>query len=906
MLQKKRIFLLDGTAFAYRAYFSMIRTPLTNSKGQNVSAVYGTVNSILKLMRDENPEYIAIAFDTAKPTFRHKLYAEYKSTRAKMPEELGDQLPILKEVMSAMGVPVIEKEGLEADDLVAILAREAEEQNLEAILVTNDKDFFQLINENIKILEPGRGQKPSKWWDLNNAKEKFGVPPHQIIDFMALMGDSSDNIPGVPGIGPKTALKLIQQFSSLDNIYQNLELIDNPKLREKLEKNSDSAYLSRELVTIKTDLKLKMDLEAIKKNEPDRERLFELFKNLEFQSLMKQFEFGGFEETDKSCYKAIRTIEDLQSLVKLLSTKPRICLDTETTSLEPLRAELVGISLSHRAREAFYIPLGHQSLEMFPDEKHYQNVDLQAALKVLKPLLENENIKKIGQNIKYDMLVLSRYGISVKGLDFDPMIASYLLEPSSNQHGMDYLAMKYLNYKTTTYKELTKAGKGKRSFPEIPIEEAANYSGEDADITLRLADILAPQLKNFELDGLFREIELPLIYVLKDMELTGVKLDIPFLAEMAEDLRFRMKKLESQLYQEAGEQFNINSSVQLRDILFNKFRLPVIKKVKTGPSTDVEVLQKLKDEHPIPRLILEYREYAKLQNTYVEALPKLLHPETGKIHTSFNQTIASTGRLSSSNPNLQNIPIRGEYGREIRRAFIPSSEGNVLLSADYSQVELRIMAHISGDDNLRRAFREGKDIHSYTASLILHKPLKEIDSSDRRIAKTVNFGIIYGISGFGLSERLRMDIKVANTFIEKYFERYPGVKTYMDNTIKQAHEDGYVTTIFRRRRYLPELMGNNRQQISMGERVAINAPIQGSAADLIKIAMINIHRKLRKFNMKTRMIIQVHDELLFDIPENELPAVQDLIRTEMEHAAELDVPLKVDIGVGKNWLEAHS
>ncbi|MBN2541503.1 DNA polymerase I [bacterium] len=905
MGERKKIFLLDGTAFAYRSHFAMIKNPLFNSKGENVSAIFGSINSILKIIRDENPEYIAIAFDSRAPTFRHKLYDEYKSTRAKMPDELGAQLPTLKELLNTMGIPVIEKEGLEADDLVAILAKEAVEEGLEAVLVTSDKDFFQLIDENTKILDPGRGAKEPKWWDISNASEKFGVPPNKVIDFMALTGDSSDNIPGVQGVGPKTALKLFEQFNSLDEIYNNLDKVENENLRNKLAENKELAYLSKELVTIKTDVVLRMNVDDIKKKQADNDKLYPMLKELEFHSIIKQLELDQYEEAEEDNYITIKNEEAVRRLIDLLKNQQLISVDTETTSKNPTMAELVGISISYKQGESYYIPLGHKSMDMFPDEKAYHNVDMGSTLQSLKTIFENKDIKKIGHNIKYDMIVLKKYGIDLNGLEFDTMVASYLLEPNLRHHNLKYLALKYLNYNMISYSEVTKTKKGELSFAEVPVDKATVYSGEDADITLRLYTQLKPEIEKLNLTQLLNDIEIPLISVLADIETTGVKLDIEFLRNMSEDIKKRMDRLEKEIYEAAGEQFNINSSQQLREILFTKFKLPVIKRVKTGPSTDVEVLQKLKNENPIPGLILKYREYAKLQNTYVDALPILIDPETNRIHASFNQTVTSTGRLSSSDPNLQNIPIRGEYGREIRKAFIPSSEDNLLLSADYSQIELRVVAHIADDENLIKAFIEDRDIHTFTASQILDKPMESIDSNDRRIAKTVNFGIIYGISPYGLSERLDMGIHEADIFIKEYFERYPKIKEYMDKTKEQARENGYVTTLFNRRCYLPEINSSNQNQRSFAERVAINAPIQGTAADIIKIAMIDIYSELQNKNLKSKMIIQVHDELLFDVPEDELETLKTLVKDKMESVCKLSVPLKVDIGVGNNWLEAH-
>jgi len=893
----ERVFLLDGTALAYRSYFAM-KEPLRDSKGRNTTAIYGVVNSILKIMREEKPEYMIVAFDAGKPASRLQIFPEYKSTRVKMPDELKEQIPILKQVLEAMGISVVELEGEEADDVVATLTCQAKELGFEPVIVTADKDFFQLIDDKTKILQPGKWSMPSKWWDKNNAIERLGVPPERIVDLLAIMGDTSDNIPGISGIGEKGAQKLINEFESLDNIYLNIDKIPT-KVKDRLIEGKESAYLSRELIRLKTDLPVKFEPERAKIQKMRTDELFELFKELEFHSLLKEF---GFEELKKAKgeYRVVCSIEELEELSKRIKELGYFAIDLETDSLSPIDAHIVGISISLEEGKGYYIPVGH-NVGSGLIKTQYSNLDLKSVLKLIKELVENKDIAKIGQNVKYDMLVLENYDIHLQNCGFDTMVASYLIDPGSHQHSLDYIAMRYLNYKMTTYKDVTKSGKKEIPFADVPIEVACEYSAEDADIALRLSNFFAPKLREYNLERVFHDVEIPLIFVLASMERAGVKIDTEVLRAFADEIQKRITVCEQEIYELAGERFNINSPAQLRTILFEKLRLPSTKKTKTGASTDVDVLEKLAEHHPLPKKIVEYRSYSKLLSTYFESLIKLVNPRTGRIHTSFNQVNTATGRLSSSDPNLQNIPVRGEFGREIRKAFVPEP-GNIFISADYSQIDLRLLAHLSCDPVLIQAFEKDKDIHRTTASLILNKPIDEITPEDRRIAKTVNFGIIYGLSPYGLSQELNIEVDKAKEFIDNYFRTYQRTKQFIEETKEFAHKNGYVQTILGRRRYLPEINSENKNTRAFAERIAINTSVQGSSADLIKVAMINIHRELGE---RGRMILQVHDELLFEVKEEYVDELKELIRDRMENAMRLSVPVKADIGVGRNWFEAH-
>ena len=894
----KKLILVDGTALAYRNHFSMIRNPLTNSKGVDTSALYGTLNSLMKIIRDECPDYLIFAFDSRKPTFRHKMYPEYKSTRAKMPDELSEILPAVKDAVRALDIPVFEIDGVEADDVVGTLAKSGERAGFDVIIYTGDKDFLQLIDRNISVLAPGRAAHADTLWTSDNADKKFGIRPDQLVDLLALMGDSSDNIPGVHGVGEKTAVKLLQRFGSLDNIYAELDKIKG-SLKTKLEQGKESAYLSKDLATIRSNLDFAVNWEQAKLGEPNPDKLLPLLEEYELVSLIKRLlpEHRSTQESGEQ-YKLVGSLDELAGIVKNFADSEKFCIDTETTSEDSMRAKLVGISLCDDEKTGYYIPLAHREIGgLF---ENLGNLPLADVRKILCPLFSSDAVK-IGQNIKYDIKILKRAGFALSGDIFDTMVASYLLDPGSHRHGLDFLAIKYLGYRMTSFSDVANKGKKQSTFDLVEPETAARYSCEDVDITMRLAKIFESKLDEMKLHDLFDKIEMPLIRVLADMEMTGIRLDTVKLAEIGELARSEMKNMERKIYEIAGEEFNIGSPKQLSYILFDKLAIPPKRKTKTGYSTDADVMEQLASEgYEIADYIVKYREMAKLLSTYIEALPKMINPQTKRIHTTFNQTVAATGRLSSSSPNLQNIPARGELGSQIRECFVPN-DGWLMLSADYSQVELRLMAHLSLDSNLIEAFEQGLDIHSYTASLITGLSLDSINSELRRMAKTVNFGIMYGLGAHGLSQQLRITHEEAAAFIDNYFQRYPKVKEYVETTIEFAEKNGYVETIMGRRRYFPEIKSENHRVKESAKRAAINTPLQGSAADIIKAAMINIHRKLFDENFSAKMLLQVHDELIFEFPPDEQDKLIDLVKYEMENVIELSVPLIVDIGIGKNW-----
>lgn len=900
----KKVFLIDGSAMFYRAYFAFVRNPLINSKGENTSASFGLVNSLLKIIREENPDYLAMVFDTKEPTFRHEKYPEYKSTRAKMPEELVDQLPRIQQVVSALNIPSFELEGYEADDVIGTFAVKAARLGCEVWCVTGDKDFFQLVNDRIRIYTPGKASEAPDKLGREEVKEKFGVYPERVIDKLALMGDHSDNVPGIPGIGPKTADKLLEQFGSFDSVLEGAEQIASANVRRKVVANRDSALLSRELVTIHTETPLPFDLEALKRQPPDPERVRKLFVELEFTSLLKQILPEAIPATadqgevqSNALYHTVESLAELKKLVATLGKAEIVAVDTETTSIDPLEAKLVGVSLTARAGAAYYVPLGH-SLDS------ERNLPLKESLSLLKDLLESKRVGKVGQNVKYDLQVLRQHGIEIDPISFDTMLASYVLNPSGRQHSLGALALHHFNHEMQPITDLIGSGKGQKTFDIVPVDKATAYSGADADYTFRLHGVLAPEIDRLELSKLYYDVELPLVSVLANMEKAGFRVDDKFLGELSVQMDAQLDDVKRKIFQIAGGQFNINSTQQLGHILFEKLGLPTKGKTakKTGFSTDVSVLEELSKLHEFPRLILEYRQTTKLKNTYVDALPALINQRTGRVHTSFNQTITSTGRLSSTNPNLQNIPVRTEEGREIRKAFIPRDDDHILLAADYSQIELRILAHYTDDPGLIKAFNNAEDIHTRTASEVYGVTMGEVTPEMRRVAKTANFAIIYGVSAYGLSQQTDMSLDESRQFIDTYFARYPGIRRYIDITIAFAREHGYVTTLFNRRRYLPEINEKNNAVRQFAERTAINTPIQGTAADIIKVAMITIDRKLQ--TMRSKMVLQVHDELVFDVYKEELDEITSLVKADMESAASLKVPMVAEIGVGRNWLEA--
>lgn len=887
--RKKRFFIIDGNSYIYRAFYA-IRN-LSTSTGLPTNAVFGFANMLLKVIKEQRPDLLAIAFDPKGPTRRHGEFKEYKAHRPPMPRDLVPQIPYIHRLVEAFRIPVFIRDGQEADDVIATLTLKGVESGLEVVIVTGDKDILQLVRPDVSVYDSLKEvtYRPAE------VIERFGVPPDRVVEIMGLMGDASDNIPGVPGIGEKTAQALIREHGSIENVLANAHRITKPKLKQSLLEHGDLARLSRDLAVLHTDVPLQIDIEQLSVKPPDDHALLAIFRELELTSLLK---YVTPSTADDAAYRTVLTDADLDGLLAVLATAPEISLDTETTSLDPMQAELVGLSFSVEPRAACYLPLGHA----------YDGAPAQLgrahALAKIKPLLEDPQIRKIGQNLKYDILVLRHAGVEVRGVSFDAMIASYLLNPSRSSHGLDALALEYLNYKTMTYAEVTGSGKKQIAFSAVDIATATRYSGEDADIALRLKGVLEPLLRDQGLDALFHDLEMKLMGVLADMEFAGVKIDAGLLKTMSGKLEKDTAKIVESIYELAGAEFNINSPKQLADILFVKLGLTPVKKTKTGFSTDVDVLEELAHVHPLPAEILRYRTLAKLKSTYVDALPAMINPRTGRLHTSLNQTVTATGRLSSSEPNLQNIPIRTDVGREIRKAFI-AEHGHSLLSADYSQIELRVLAHLSGDEGLIRTFLEDQDIHTRTASEIFGLPQDEISSEMRRKAKAVNFGIIYGISAFGLAQDIGVSNSEAKRYIESYFERYPRVRAFLDETIARARETGHVTTLLGRKRFIPELASASAPVRNFGERMAVNTPIQGTAADLIKLAMIRIHDLLAGRAAGSRMILQVHDELIFEVPDAEIEMMKRLVKEQMEGVLRLAVPIKVDMGVGKNWGEAH-
>ncbi len=892
--EEKTLYLIDGSSYVYRAYHA-IRSGLQNSKGLPTNAVFGFCKMLTKLMEEKNPAYLAVLFDMKGPTFRHELYAEYKANRPPMPEELAMQLPYIRQIVEGYRIPLLSVQGYEADDLMGTLARQARSEGFSVVLVTGDKDFIQLLTENISLWDTMKDKVKTP----AAVRKEMGIEPEQMTDVMALWGDTSDNIPGVPGIGQKTALSLIKTYGSLDKLYEQLENISKKKQKENLLQYKEQAMLCRDLVTIRTDAPVHFDPDTFRLQEADAAVLSGLFKELEFRQFQDIFTEKPAAAEKK--YTAVLDESALSALVTLLEKADIFALDTETTSADPMQARLVGLSFSLKKDEAFYIPCAHDYIgapEQLPVEK---------VLTALKGVLENPAIGKVGQNIKYDWMVLNRHGADLRGVISDTMLASYLLDPGKRAHNLDRIAMDFLGYKTTAFGDVAGKGKNMLTFNQVLIENAVPYACEDADITLTAHHVLQKKLAEIGLTDLMKEVEVPLIPVLKDMEMRGICVDRERLRDLSKSFEQQLGLLETEIYRGAGEEFNINSPQQLGAILFEKLKLPVQKKTKkkTAYSTDVEVLTTLAEKHELPALILRHRSLSKLKSTYADALLELVHPESGRIHTSYNQTVTATGRLSSSEPNLQNIPIRTEEGMEIRRTFIPQ-EDRTLLAADYSQIELRLLAHYSGDEILIRAFLEEEDIHTRTAAEVFQVFPEMITPDLRRQAKTINFGIIYGMGAYSLSKDLGISRKMAQTYIEHYFARYKGVKNYIDRTIEEAREKGKTATLLGRIRLLPEIGSSNRNLKAFAERTAVNTPIQGTAADLIKLAMIRVHAELKKQKFRTAMLLTVHDELVFEVPPEELETVSELIRNIMENVwPELTVPLKVNMDSGQNWAEAH-
>ena len=919
-----KLFLLDAYALIYRSYYAFIRNPRINSKGKNTSAIMGFCNTLNEVLTKEQPTHIGVAFDPHGPTFRSEAYPAYKAQREATPEDIKASVPIIKDILNAYHIPILEAEGFEADDVIGTLATQASKEGITTYMLTPDKDYGQLIHDNVFMYRPRHGGGYEIMGE-KEVEEKYGIPsPIQVIDLLALMGDSADNFPGCPGVGEKTASKLINQFGTVEELLSRTDELKGA-LKKKVEDHVEDIRMSKFLATIRTDVPIKLDLEKLKLVDPDNDALAQLFTELEFKSFANRLvnkdkktkqdvneqlnlfavnvdnnqeaaKNASFEsiKTIEHEYKLIEGKEDSQKLCDYLLTNKNVSIDTETTSTNAIEAKLVGLSFEKKKKKAFYVAI--------PKNREQALI----IVNIFKPLYENEEIEKIGQNLKYDIEVLRNYGVTVKGKMFDTMIAHYLIQPEL-YHNMDYLAEVYLNYQTIHIEELIgPKGKKQRNMSDLSPAAVYEYAAEDADITLRLKNVLEPKLKECGAEELFYNIEMPLMPVLAEMEMNGVKLDTASLQESSNIFNERLAIIEKRIYELAGETFNIASPKQVGEILFEKLHIvEKAKKTKRGQYvTSEEVLQELKHKNEIVERILEYRGLKKLIGTYVDALPKLINPETGHIHTSFNQTVTATGRLSSSDPNLQNIPVRGEDGKEIRKAFVPE-EGCKFFSADYSQIELRVMAHLSGDKNMIEAFREGYDIHAATAAKIYKKPIEEVSRDERTKAKRANFGIIYGITVFGLAERLDIDRKEARQLIDDYFNTFPQVREYMDISIANAREKGYAETFFHRRRYLPDINSRNATVRGFAERNAINAPIQGSAADIIKVAMIRIYKRFKREGIRSKMILQVHDELNFSVYPDEQEKVERIVLEEMQNAYPLDVPLVADAGWGANWLEAH-
>ena len=932
----KTLFLLDAYALAYRAYYAFIKSPRINSKGVNTSAVFGFTNTLLEVLQKENPSHIGVVFDPHGPTFRHEMYPEYKANREAMPEDMRQAIPLIKQVIGALNIPVVQVDGYEADDIIGTLAHKAADAGFTVFMMTPDKDYAQLVRDRVSVYKPGRSGGDIEIWDAAKVKEKFAVTPDHIIDLLGLMGDTSDNIPGCPGVGPKGAEKLITDYGSIEGIYEHIDELKG-KLKENMVAFRSQVELSKVLATINTNSPVEFDEAKFKREEPNKTQLETLFAELEFRNMLTRaisqssptasatvksnassaqvslFDTGNpvqgtlFDLDNPPMAPALTTIKDVKPDYRIAQTADEqtdllnhllecqeVCFDTETTSLNVRDAELVAMSFTSKAQSGWLVPVSANRDEA------------QAVVDRFKPFFANGNIAKIGQNIKYDILVLKNYGVEVRGRLFDTMVAHYLIQPEM-RHNLDLLAESYLKYSTIKTEELIgRRGGAQQSMRNVELGLLRDYACEDADITFRLKPLLEAELRKSDMIDLFFNIETPLISVLADMEYTGVKIDTEALNSYAVELRTAIANVEKSIYAEAGVEFNISSPKQLGELLFDKLKIAGASKTKTKQySTAEDVLEKIADKHPIVPMILEYRSLKKLLSTYVEALPQMVNSHTGRIHTSYNQTITATGRLSSTNPNLQNIPVREEIGRKVRMAFVPTSADGCIMAADYSQIELRLMAHLSQDEAMISAFRANQDIHAATAARLFHESVESVTREQRRKAKSANFGIIYGISSFGLAQNTGIKVSEAKEIIDSYFASFPGVKNYMDKSIATARNVGYTETLCHRRRYLPDLQSVNSLVRSAAERNAINAPIQGTAADIIKIAMINIHHKMAEQGLKSAMVMQVHDELVFDVAPGEVETLSQLVKNEMESAISLSIPLTAEVGIGKNWLEAH-
>ncbi len=908
----KKLVLIDGHALAYRAFFALPLEAFSTSKGELTNAIYGFTMMLLRALEEEKPDFIAVTFDAPAATFRHEEFAEYKAHRPPMREEMRSQMQRVREVVQTMNIPIFEVPGYEADDLIGSLAKQAAEQKLETVIITGDNDTLQLVSPLVKVVTPGgHRQKFSEatLYDEEAVKEKYGVDPTLLVDYKGLVGDKSDNIPGVAGVGDKTAKQLIQRYGTVEEIYEHLEDIDSKRAKKALASQKDQALLSKRLATIVRDAPIALDLEKCRTSDYDRDKVMALFRELEFRSLVQRLPQSDREKAQQmplfaqgspseGTHVAVTTEQQLTSLIAELSRAPRIVLDVETTSPDAMRADLVGLAFATKAGQGFYVPVGH----LLATGAEHQ-LPLEPVRERLRPVLENPKIPKAAHNAKYDLTVLARHGVRVEGLDFDTMIAAWLADPSGRGYGLKNLAWAKLGLEMRPITDLIGKGREQITMAQVSIADATAYAAADADATYRLVGVLEDELQQREQWELFRKVEMPLVEVLIEMEMAGVALDADELMQISRTMYQRIVALEKEIHDLAAHPFNVSSTQQLGTVLFDELGLPPKAKTKTGYSTSASVLEELRELHPIVDLVLEHRQLTKLKSTYVDALPVLVNRETGRVHTSYNQTGTVTGRISSSDPNLQNIPIRTELGRHVRRAFV-AEEGWVLVAADYSQVELRILAHLSQDPNLLAAFARGEDIHASTASTVFEVPLSTVTPQMRRIAKTINFGIIYGMGGYGLAQRTELSQDQARQFIANYFARYERVKEYLESTKREARLQGYVSTLLGRRRYFPELQATSRAHGGMkraAEREAINMPIQGSAADILKIAMVRLHRALKEDNLAARMILQVHDELVLEVPREELKPVGRLVSSVMENALGLDAPLKVDLKVGENW-----
>lgn len=885
-------YLIDGTAICYRAYYAYATKNLQNSKGLPTNVPYGFLLVLRKILADNRPDGIMVAFDVKGPTFRHGKLDTYKANRKPTPDDLIAQIPYVKRLVRAHRIPVIELEGYEADDVMGTLARRLRKKGHEVVIVTSDKDICQLVTDHIRVMDPG---KEYALLGPMEVREKLGVAPDQVIDYLAMVGDASDNIPGVPGIGPKTAVELIREFESLDGVYRNLDRIKGEAKKKALAENEATARLAQELATIHCDVPVEASEDDLKRRDPDPELLKEIYQELEFKSFLKELPHPTVQESADKRYHLVTKEKEWKQLLAQLKKTSRFSLDFETTGIDALTVKPVGLSFSFKAHEAHFV--------LF--DIHASGRSGLAAADVLadlKPVLEDADVKKIGQNIKYEMMVLKAHGIELRGEDFDTMVASYLLNPSKSNHNLSELALEHLDERLVEIESLIGTGKKQITMAEADVEQLYRYGCQDSDVVWRLAGILEPRIREAGMQDLFEKIEMPLVRVLCDMESAGIAIDVKFLREFSARMEKEIEALTRKIHKLAGGEFNINSPKQLGEILFEKLKLPHTRKTKTGYTTDAGALEELAALHELPAQILDYRELAKLKSTYVDPMPELRNPNDHRIHTSYNQTVTATGRLSSSDPNLQNIPIRTEEGREVRRAFV-APKGHALLSADYSQIELRILAHLSGDPNLSRAFAENQDVHAYTASLVFGVDLADVSPQMRDQAKTVNFGVLYGMGPFGLARSLKITQEAARDFIQSYFERYPRIKAFMDHTLESARQRGYVETMLKRRRYIPDIDSKDMRVRQFAERTAINAPVQGTASDLIKIAMVSIHRRLASKGAPagTRMLLQVHDDLVFEVPEKSLAEAAQLVRDEMEGAIRMNVPVKVSVKAGPNW-----